>query len=200
MIKFVPNILTCGRFVMTAIFFLMILYSPTAAETSNYWLVAFIFFVVTGLTDIIDGKIARKYNVTSKIGRILDPLADKVLVCGTFICFAIIGRPKLFDLSPSTLAVIHWGVVVILLLREITVTVIRQIAEAKGINFAATKSGKFKMFAQSFAIGTLIIKAGYVDAKWGEYFTAIVLLIMIITTVYSGLDSLVRRAKNKIEK
>jgi phosphatidylglycerophosphate synthase len=56
----------------------------------GYLDIAFILFVVAGLTDIVDGTIARKLNVASKFGRMLDPLADKVLVCGAFICFAII--------------------------------------------------------------------------------------------------------------
>ncbi len=99
-----------------------------------------------------------RFNATSKFGRMIDPLVDKVLVVGTFICFALIGEPKLFNLSAGTLAVIHWFVVAVLASREIYVTVLRQIAEAKGIDFRATASGKFKMLLQSFAIGTVLIK------------------------------------------
>lgn len=187
MIKFVPNILTVGRLGLTVIFLIMILYSPTVQNKAFFLDVAFVLFVVAGLTDIVDGIVARKYDVTSKFGRIVDPLADKVLVCGTFICFAIVAQPKLFDWPPATLAVVHWSVAAILIAREAYVTILRHIAEARGINFAATWSGKLKMFLQSFAIGTVIIKMGHVpDARWGYWFTAIVFAAMLAATILSG--------------
>ena len=98
MLKIIPNILTFGRFVLTVVFLVMILYSPAvdAGARSLFLDIAFVIFVVAGLTDMVDGAIARRLNVASRFGRMLDPLADKVLVCGAFICFAIIGEPKLF--------------------------------------------------------------------------------------------------------
>jgi len=150
--------------------------------------VAFILFVVAGLTDIVDGYAARKLKVTSKFGRMVDPLADKILVCGAFICFAVIGQPKLFDLNPGVLAAIHWSVAGILIAREAYVTVLRHIAEARGVNFAATKSGKIKMFLQSFAIGTVIIKMAHVQtAEWGYWFTAVTFILMVTVTIISGI-------------
>ena len=144
--------------------------------------------MIAGLTDIIDGKIARKLNVTSKFGRMMDPLADKVLVCGAFICFALIGEPKLFEITGINLKIIHWGTAGILILREVYVTVLRHIAEAKGINFAATTSGKIKMFLQSFAIGTIMVKMAHIkDAAWGNWFTAAIIIVTIALTVFSGL-------------
>jgi len=109
MVHLIPNILTFGRFVLTVIFIAMLLYSPQVENKSTFLTVAFVIFVVAGLTDIIDGRVARKYNVTTKFGRMVDPLADKILVCGSFISFAMIGQPKLYDLSPAHLAVIHWS-------------------------------------------------------------------------------------------
>ena len=194
MIKYVPNMLTGGRLVLTAVFIVMILYSPGVQNKPTFLTVAFVLFVIAGLTDIIDGKIARKYNVTSKFGRMIDPLADKILVCGTFAAFAIIGEPKLFDLQARTLTVIHWSVFAVLTAREVYVTILRHRAEAKGINFAATFSGKIKMFLQSFAIGTVIIKTAHVPtATWGSCFTSTVFLITVVVTVISGIASTRRR-------
>lgn len=194
MIRYVPNILTGGRLVLTVIFLIMILYSPGVENKPTFLLIAFILFVVAGLTDIIDGKIARMYNVTSKFGRMIDPLADKILVCGTFFCFAIIREPKLFTLDDETLTVIHWSVFAVLIAREAYVTILRHLAEAKGINFAATISGKIKMFLQSFAIGTVIIKMAYVPtATWGSCFTSTVFLLMLVVTVISGIRATTRR-------
>ncbi len=118
----------------------------------------------------------------------IDPLADKLLVCGTFICFALLGKPVFFGLSAGWLALIHWSVAAVLILREAYVTALRHIAEARGINFAATVSGKVKMFLQSFAIGTVVIKMAHVQqAMWGNWFTTIVYAVMLIATIISGL-------------
>lgn len=187
MLKSLPNILTLTRLGLSGILLLMILYYPRAGNPAAYLYSTFILFVITGLTDIVDGHIARRFNATSKFGRIIDPLADKVLVCGAFICFAIIGQPTLFGLSAVPLAIIHWSVAAILVAREAYVTILRQIAEARGINFAATKSGKFKMLTQTFAIGTVLIKMALVPtATWGYWFTSVVFVVMIAATVVSG--------------
>ena len=201
MIRHVPNILTCGRFLLTVIFLAMILYSPQVQARALFLDIAFVIFVITGLTDIVDGHLARRFNVTSKFGRIMDPLADKVLVCGTFICFALIGEPRLYNLSERTLAVIHWSVAGILILRETYVTVLRHWAEAHGINFAATKSGKIKMFLQAFAIGTVIIKMAHVPtALWGYCFTSTVFILMVGATVISGIRACMRDASVHTEE
>jgi CDP-diacylglycerol--glycerol-3-phosphate 3-phosphatidyltransferase len=190
MLRFVPNIFTLGRLVLTVIFVGMVLYSPKVArdDYARFLNVAFVLFVIAGLTDIVDGIVARKLNVTSKFGRIVDPLVDKILVCGTFICFALIAEPKLFGLGPAAMAVIHWSVAAVLIAREVYVTVLRHMAEARGIDFAATVSGKIKMFLQSFAIGTVIIKMAHVQtATWGYWFTTVVFALMLVVTVISGL-------------
>lgn len=193
MLRQIPNILTLGRLVLTLVFLVMILLAPPYYADGerpfpDFLDVAFILFVVAGLTDIVDGYAARKLHVTSKFGRMVDPLADKILVCGAFICFAIIGQPKLFDLSPGVLTAIHWSVAGILIAREAYVTVLRHIAEARGVNFAATKSGKIKMFLQSFAIGTVIIKMAHVQtAEWGYWFTTVTFILMVTVTIISGI-------------
>lgn len=155
--------------------------------------IAFVFFVITGLTDIVDGYIARRFDATSKFGRIYDPLADKMLICGSFVCFAIMGRPTLFGWSPAVMAIIQWALVVILIVREAMVTIIRQQAEQKGIKFPASVYGKLKMFTQSFGVGTVLVKMNHLEtALWANWFTAIVYVLIIITTVVSGLEALFR--------
>jgi CDP-diacylglycerol--glycerol-3-phosphate 3-phosphatidyltransferase len=206
MLKQIPNILTLGRLVLTLVFLVMILLAPPYYADGNvpfpgFLDIAFIIFVIAGLTDIGDGIAARRLNVTSKFGRMVDPLADKILVCGAFLCFAIIGRPKLFTLGPVALSVIHWSVLVILVAREAYVTILRHIAEARGINFAATVSGKIKMFTQSFAIGTVVIKMAHVQtAAWGNWFTSITFAIMLIATVVSGLRATKRKSWKSLEQ
>jgi len=202
MLKLIPNILTFSRLLLTVIFLIMVLYSPKVANQALFLDVAFVLFVVAGLTDIVDGVVARKLNVASKFGRMVDPLVDKVLVCGSFICFALIQEPKLFNFSPATLTAIHWSVAAILIAREAYVTVLRHIAEARGINFAASISGKVKMFTQSFAIGTVLIKMAHVQtATWGYYFTIVTFTVMLTVTVVSGLSATRRSSfRNQIKE
>jgi CDP-diacylglycerol--glycerol-3-phosphate 3-phosphatidyltransferase len=198
MIKQLPNILTFGRAVLTIVFLGMVLYSPAVAAGSRplFLDIAFVIFVVAGLTDMVDGHIARKLNVASKFGRMLDPFVDKLLICGAFICFAVIDEPKLFDFSPWALDLIQWSVAGIITAREVFVTVLRHIAEARGVNFAATIAGKIKMLVQSFAIGTLTIRAANVQgATWGYWFTTITLLITLIVTVVSAYSAISRSQK-----
>jgi len=196
LISLIPNGLTLGRLVLTVIFLAMVLYAPRLAQEDqpNYLLSAFILCIVAALTDIVDGKVARAFNVTSKFGRMVDPLADKVLVCGAFICFALIGEPRLdnFNIAPMVLTVVRWAVAGILITREILVTVLRQLAEARGISFAATTSGKIKMFLQSFGIGTVIIKWAYVTRTWGDWFVVVTFALMVVSTIISGVRSLNR--------
>jgi CDP-diacylglycerol--glycerol-3-phosphate 3-phosphatidyltransferase len=196
--RLIPNILTFGRLALTVVFLGMILYSPYAANKLPFLDVAFVIFLVAGLTDIIDGITARKFNVASRFGRMMDPLVDKVMVCGAFICFAIIGEPKLFGFGPGILLAIQWSVAGIVTVREVYVTALRHIAEARGINFAATASGKVKMFLQSFAIGTVLIKMTHIPtATWGHWFTAITFVVMLVVTVISGLRATQRSSWKK---
>jgi len=188
MLKMIPNILTISRIVLTVIFLAMLLCYPIATNKTFFMDTAFVLFVVTCLTDVIDGPIARALSVTSKFGRILDPFADKVLICGAFICLAIIGEPKLFNWPPMTLKIIHWAAAGIIIAREIYVTILRHIAEAHGINFAATFSGKIKMLFQSIVIGTILIKIAHFPTPiWASCFTSTMLLIALVITIISGL-------------
>ena len=166
-------------------------------KPANLLLGAFILFVVTGLTDIVDGHLARKYEVISKFGRMMDPLADKFLVCGAFFCFAWVDQPKMncFQFSEITLNLIHWGTAIIILAREVLVQTLRHIAENRGVQFGAIWSGKLKMFLQSFGIGTVLIGWAYVSRPWGDWFTLIIYILMMLSTVLSGVQSLTRRIK-----
>ncbi len=197
MLKQIPNILTFGRVVLTVLFLVMLLYLPSVSADRTLFIdIALTIFVIAGLTDIIDGPIARKLNVASKFGRMLDPLADKVLVCGAFICFAIIGLPELlFDWSAKTLDLVRWSVAVVLIAREGYVTILRHVMETRGVDFRAVASGKIKMLIQSFAVGTVLVKAAHVrNAAWAYYFTVITFAVMLILTVVSGITA-TRRIK-----
>ncbi len=196
MLKQIPNILTFGRLVLSVVFLVMILFEPKLPADRDisfpsYLDIAFVIFVIAGLTDLFDGIAARKLNVAGKFGRMVDPIADKVLICGSFVVFAVIGQPKLFDFTKAQNDIVQWGFAGIIIAREILVTILRHYSEAKGINFAATTSGKIKMFVQTFAVGTVVIKMAHVQtALWGYWFTTITYLITVLITVVSGFLSL----------
>jgi CDP-diacylglycerol--glycerol-3-phosphate 3-phosphatidyltransferase len=161
----------------------------------GYLDIAFIIFVIAGLTDMFDGLVARKLNVASKFGRMVDPLADKILICGSFVIFALIGQPKLFEFTKAQNAAIQWGFAAVIIAREAFVTILRHYSEARGIKFPATFSGKIKMFVQAFTVGTVIIKMAHVQtALWGYWFTTITYLVTVIITVVSGFLS-IRKVK-----
>jgi CDP-diacylglycerol---glycerol-3-phosphate 3-phosphatidyltransferase len=197
MLKQVPNILTFGRLVLTVLFLGMLLYIPQADDRIFTFDAAFTVFLIAALTDIIDGPIARKLNVASKLGRMLDPLADKILVCGAFLCFAIIREPSLFTISETYMNVIRWAIAAILIGREGYVTILRHAAEAKGIDFRAVASGKIKMFLQSFAVGAVLIKSARAPtAAWANWVTTITFLLMLTVTIVSGFSA-TRRTTQK---
>ncbi|MBE0534129.1 MAG: CDP-alcohol phosphatidyltransferase family protein [Phycisphaerae bacterium] len=195
-IQFVPNALTLLRVVLTAVFLAMLIAAGRMQEAkpATFLLVSFILFLIAALTDIVDGKVARHYDVTSKFGRLVDPLADKALVCGAFLCFAIADQPRLanFGWSETTVNVIHWGMLAILTAREAAVTVIRHLAESRGLAFGAVWSGKAKMLVQSFAVGTVVIGWAYVSRPWGDWFTIITYAVTAAITVGSGIHSFTR--------
>jgi CDP-diacylglycerol--glycerol-3-phosphate 3-phosphatidyltransferase len=199
MVRYIPNILTVARLAMTAVVLALILYAPTTGrdKPANILMLSLVLFIIAGLTDIVDGYIARKYNATSKFGRTMDPLADKFLVCGAFICFAIVGQPHLanFNLPEWLLVTIRWGTAAILLLREVMVQTLRHIAESRGVQFGAVWSGKLKMFLQSFGIGTVLVGWAYVSRPWGDWFTIIIYLLLAGFTIYSGINALKRPIK-----
>jgi CDP-diacylglycerol--glycerol-3-phosphate 3-phosphatidyltransferase len=199
MLKLVPNILTFGRLVLTILFLGMLLYIPQAKDRNFVFDNALTVFIIAALTDIIDGPIARKLNVASKLGRMLDPLADKILVCGAFICFAIIREPSLFAIPETYMNVIRWGIAAILIGREGYVTILRHVAEAKGIDFRAVASGKIKMFLQSLAVGIVLIKSAHAPAAtWADWFVAVTFLAMLTATVISGFSATRRTAPKNV--
>jgi CDP-diacylglycerol--glycerol-3-phosphate 3-phosphatidyltransferase len=201
MLKQIPNILTGSRLVLSIVLLVMIFLEPRLPADRDmsfpsYLDLAFVIFLIAALTDMFDGLAARKLNVASKFGRMVDPLADKILICGSFVVFALIGQPKLFDFTKVQNAIIQWGFAGILIAREAAVTFLRQWCEAKGIKFPATFSGKIKMTVQAFAVGTVIMKMAHVQtALWGYWFMTITYLVTVTITVISGLLS-IKKAKS----
>jgi len=178
-----PNQLTSLRLILSVVLFGLISY--------EHYIAAFVLFLVAVGTDWLDGYFARKFNQITTLGRILDPFADKVIVCGTFIFLLV--APGMQD-APRGLRA--WMVVVIVG-RELLVTALRSFLEERGSDFSANMSGKLKMVLQCVAAGASLVYLHYpstvVDQvapptapQWVYWITIVSIWSAVILTVYSG--------------
>ena len=165
-----PNKLTMFRVILIPFFVLFMLVDITSADK---W-IALAIFIVASLTDLLDGKIARKYNLVTNFGKFMDPLADKLLVCSALIC--LVEMSKL----PA------W-MVIIIIAREFIISGFRLIAADNGVVIAASYWGKFKTTFQMVMICLLIA-----DIEAIHVLTTIIVWIALLLTVISLIDYLVK--------
>ncbi len=170
----VPNLLSLARLVLSVVVFVLI---EQAA-----WPAATILFAIAASTDRLDGWYARRFNQISRLGRIFDPLVDKILVCGAFILVA----------TPAG-TILHW-MAVLIVVRELVVTAIRAEMERAGSDFSAALAGKLKMVLQCVAVAVVLggrawpelavagipIATAAIWATWAA----------IVSTAWSGIDYL----------
>ena len=172
-----PNQLTALRLVLSVVLFGFV---ACGWFWTSFWL-----FVVAAGTDWFDGYLARRYGQVTTLGRILDPFADKVIICGTFILLAAV--PRLTDMA--------WGLqawmVVVIVGRELLVTALRSLIEERGVDFSARKSGKWKMLLQCVAAAVCLFWLAYDPAKqtppdWSHWLLIASVWSALVLTVYSG--------------
>ncbi len=158
----IPNVLTVSRLVLAALFFLSLELARRPIHDKWWLLSAAAIFVLGALTDAFDGYLARRWGVVSIFGRVMDPVADKILVVGAFIYLAgpafltTVITARGVERPVQATAVDAWMVVVILA-RELLVTSLRSFFESRGIDFSASLTGKAKMVAQSVAVPTVLV-------------------------------------------
>ena len=162
-----PNKLTMLRMIMVPFFVAVLLAQPFGAASD--W-IALIIFVAASLTDLADGKIARKYNLVTNFGKFMDPLADKLLVCSGMICLIALNR-------------IPAWVVCIIVAREFTISGFRLIAAEKGTVIAASYWGKFKTASQMVMVILMVANLGGFFNTLGEIFKWIALALTVISLV-----------------
>ncbi len=163
-----PNKLTVLRVIMIPVF-LVFLLTDCAGDASKY--IAAAVFVLASLTDMLDGRIARKYNLVTNFGKFMDPLADKLLVCSALIAFVELGY------LPA------W-IVIIIISREFIISGFRLIAADKGVVIAANYWGKFKTTFQMIMTILLILQLDYTYADTVEWiFVYIALALTVISLV-----------------
>ncbi len=172
-----PNQLTSMRLVLSVVLFCLLAF--------GYYFSSLVLFIIASATDWLDGYYARKYGQITSLGRILDPFADKVIICGTFIFLA-----SNQDMLKVPLGLRAWMVVVIVG-RELLVTALRSFIEGGGGDFSAQMSGKIKMVLECFAVGFCLFYLTYDSPlenapQWCRILLVVTVWSTVISTFYSG--------------
>ena len=162
-----PNKLTILRVILIPFFVVFMLFDITGA--ADKW-IALVIFCVASLTDMLDGKIARKYNLVTNFGKFMGPLADKLLVCTALICLTSMNRLNVI-------------VVLVIIAREFIISGFRLVASDNGIVIAASYWGKFKTVSQMALIIVLIMDLGGVWNVVGTVLTWVALLLTVVSLI-----------------
>lgn len=166
-----PNKLTIFRVILIP-FFVVFMLAPICPGYANYIAVA--IFIVASLTDLLDGKIARKYNLVTDFGKFMDPLADKLLVCAAMICLIETGQ------------LAAW-IVIVIISREFIISGFRLVAADNGVVIAASYWGKFKTTFQMLMVIVLILNF---DNRYFQILGNVLTYIALVLTVVSLIDYL----------
>ena len=180
-----PNKLTVSRFGLTVLF-LWALFSPFKYNDT----LALFFFCLAGVTDFLDGRIARSRNLITSFGILMDPLADKIMVCSAFIAFV-----ESTHLNPAAPVRVAAWMVIVIVARELAITGLRLLAASKNVVLAAERFGKHKTISQIVCvIALLVVDAGEewpaalknLFAPWTPTFAEVMLWLTVGLTVCSG--------------
>lgn len=168
-----PNKLTVARVILIPFFVFFLLFDPS--NDAFKW-TALAIFIIASLTDMLDGKIARKYNLITDFGKFMDPLADKLLVCSAMIGLIELGR------IPS------W-IVIIIIAREFVISGFRLIAADNGRVIAASYWGKFKT---TFQMIMVILMIANIEHPVMHVLTTVIMWVALALTIISLVDYLVK--------
>lgn len=171
-----PNKITLFRVFLLPVFIVFML--VTAIPNNSFW--ALVIFCIACLSDFVDGRIARKYKLITDFGKLMDPLADKLLVCSALICFVDV-RPAF----PSFVAII-------IIAREFTISAIRLLAADNGVVIAASKWGKAKTVVQMFMCIAFIWNLDY---EWFAITSVVLMYLATALTIISLIDYIYKNRK-----
>ena len=181
----VPNTLSLIRCLLVPVFVVALLFM----RDISIWgfIVPTVIYILTGLTDMLDGKIARKYNLITDFGKFIDPLADKFMVISSQIAILV----WMLLRGDVTLALVFVWVVLIILLRELGVTSLRLVvAGNSGIVVAASMLGKIKTVSQMAGTVVILLEPMIPFFSENHILSYVVMAVMAFTTLFSGLDYL----------
>jgi CDP-diacylglycerol--glycerol-3-phosphate 3-phosphatidyltransferase len=188
-----PNQITIARLGLAIVFFVLLSQYSQVTPKPAMLDVAACIFIVAAVTDILDGYLARKRGEVTALGRVLDPLVDKVLVCGAFILFA--GRP-FFDATGQNVTEVRAWMVVVIVGRELLVTGLRGFNESIGKSFGASVYGKVKMWMQSIAAPAILFIVAHEEA-FGAMATPTKKTLVWLTVVVTALSTVVYLVRSR---
>ncbi|MCR2813387.1 CDP-diacylglycerol--glycerol-3-phosphate 3-phosphatidyltransferase [Microbacterium sp. zg.Y1090] len=174
-----PNAITIVRILCAPVFLWMLLADGGADGALRWWAAA--LFIVAIATDGIDGHLARKHDIVTDLGKLLDPIADKVLTG-----FAFIGL--------SILAELPWWITIVVLVREVGITVHRLIVASDHV-VAAAWMGKLKTVAQAVALSLALLPLWTLVGEWIHPVNVVAMTIAVVLTVASGIDYVVTEVR-----
>ncbi len=182
----IPNALTVGRLFLAAGFIAVL--SIYRVDGDQPWLLPLSagLFIVAAVTDALDGFLARRWNAISPFGRVMDPLADKILVLGAFILMA---GPGFHSLNDGQITGVAPWMVVVILAREMLATSIRGVVESTGQPMPAVWSGKIKMILQAICVPAVLILiwlAGAEGGSWSRQVIRGLVWATVLITIISG--------------
>lgn len=175
-----PNQITVARLGLAVVFFVLLgQYDHREPRT---WMLdaAWLTYVVAAGTDFLDGYIARRYGLVTALGRILDPLVDKVLVCGAFILFV---SEAFVDADGDNVTRVAAWMVIVIVGRELLITGLRGFNESQGKAFGASIYGKIKMWIQSIAVPTILFIIARENSGWDGPVPGVLKLALAWATV-----------------
>ena len=181
----VPNTLSLIRVCLVPLFVLALIFM----RDMGIWgcIVPTVVYILTGLTDMLDGKIARKYNLVTDFGKFIDPLADKFMVLSSMITILV----WMLLRGETFLAIVFVWVVLIILFRELGVTSLRLVVANKaGEVVAASMFGKLKTVSQMAGTVVLIVEPYIPFFRDNHILSYVFMAVMAFTTIFSGLDYL----------
>lgn len=189
------NQITLSRLVLAGLFFGLLSAFDAAHPEPRLLLLdlALGLYILAGITDVIDGYIARRRSEVTSLGRVIDPFVDKVLVCGAFIYFC---SDHFVTADGVNISGVQTWMVVVILAREMLVTGLRGFSEAHGQRFAATIYGKIKMLVQSVSACWILGTIGFGEAIFSAetlYLTRQIAAWATVTVTLASLAGYVRR-------
>ncbi|MEX0876475.1 MAG: CDP-diacylglycerol--glycerol-3-phosphate 3-phosphatidyltransferase [Phycisphaerales bacterium] len=217
----IPNLLTIARLLLAWVFIILVSYvqprtistQPTDIDrlgeishpSGGLLIAAVVVFIIAAITDFLDGHLARKWDAVTRFGRIMDPLADKLLILGGFVMLATPAFHAEILLADTTIQIsgVAGWMVAAMIMRELLVTSIRGVYEGEGVDFSAGTLGKAKMILQSGSIPIilLIIALGSPGPDTtGRLVIVVLVWATVVVTLLSGLPYIGKAMKHSIEQ
>lgn len=175
------NIITVVRILLAPLFIWLLFADDHQYGPLRY--LAALLFILAIVTDSVDGLLARKQNLVTDLGKILDPIADKVLIGGALVTLSIIGE-------------LWWWVTIVILVRELGITAFRLVVVRQQV-IPASRGGKLKTIVQAIAISFYLVPLWLLLGDWMHWFNAVLMAVALLLTVVTGLEYLVNAFRHR---